>query len=331
MKPLIAVTMGDPGGIGPEVTLKALARQDVSDQLDAVVVGDVEVLQAMAKRLHLKLRIRAIDKLEEVNRDGAGTIVNVCQSFTSSTGFASGRVSAENGRASHSYIVTAARAALSKHIDAVCTAPIAKEALFEAGYEVPGHTELLAQTCGLESVRMMLVGGGLRVVLQSIHVALSDVPALVTREGIAESLRMITAFAAGTGNHFPRIAVCGLNPHAGENGHFGTEEQDIIEPAVNAAIVEGMQVNGPIPADTVFHRARQGEFDFVLAMYHDQGLIPVKTLDFHGGVNVTLGLPLLRTSPDHGTAFNLAGLGIADEGSMVSALKYAAGLVRGQL
>lgn len=321
--------MGDPGGIGPEVTLKALMRADVREQLDAIIIGDVEVLQKTAKRLRMAVPLKVVDAIgSPAGKDSL--VVSVFQPDPNRGDFSDAGVGAENGKMSHSYIVAAAQAVLAGHCDAMCTAPISKEALFAAGFTVPGHTELLAQLCKQNAVRMMLVGGGLRVVLQTIHVALKDVPGLVTTEAIAESLDMISDFAARVGFDSPKVAVCGLNPHAGEGGHFGTEEIDMIVPAVRTAASRGMQIAGPLPADTVYHQAMQGEFDFVLAMYHDQGLIPVKTLDFHGGVNVTLGLPLVRTSPDHGTAFALAGRGVADERSMVSALKYAAGLTLGQ-
>ncbi len=325
MRPRIAITMGDPGGIGPEVILKALARPGLVAHLNPVIVGDFRVLKDTAGRIKSGLIFKQLNEIDEQISDDAANIVGVWQPYPG-TDFSIGSISAENGRASHTYITEAAQAAIDKKVDAICTAPISKEALFAAGSQFPGHTEMLAHACGLQAVRMMLVGGGLRVALQTIHVALKDVPSLITTSGIVESVRMIQKFAAGTGELNPRIAVCGLNPHAGEGGHFGTEEPDIICPAVEAARAEGISVTGPFPADTVFHRTMQGDFDFVLAMYHDQGLIPVKTLDFHGGVNVTLGLPILRTSPDHGTAFDLVGKNQANESSMAAALLYAAKL-----
>jgi 4-hydroxythreonine-4-phosphate dehydrogenase len=243
--------------------------------------------------------------------------------------FLVGKVSELSGRAAHTWIETAARLALDKRVDAISTAPISKEAIYAAGVQFPGHTELLADLCGGCDVRMMLVGGGLNVVLQTIHVALKDVPALLTTETTIRSLDMIQQWWARFYGGAARIAVCGLNPHAGEAGHFGTEEQEIIAPAIAAAAGAGLNVTGPYPADTVFHRMRQGDFDVVLAMYHDQALIPVKTLDFHGGVNLTVGLPIIRTSPDHGTAFEIAGKGLANESSMVAAILKAAELARG--
>ncbi len=323
VKPRIAITMGDPGGIGPEVILKALARSDVRQALIPVIVGDLKVLGDTARRLNLGVPFHRVDAVDEAVPNRFGNAVAVWQPTLDYGSFLIGGISAENGKASRAYILEATQAALEKKVDSICTAPISKEALFAAGSGFPGHTELLADACGVEAVRMMLAGGGLRVVLQTIHVALKDVPALISIEAILKSLRMISQFATAAGESHPRIAVCGLNPHAGEGGHFGTEEITIIAPAVAAALDEGIAVTGPLPADTVFHRMLQGDFDFVLAMYHDQGLIPVKTLDFHGGVNVTVGLPIFRTSPDHGTAFNLVGQNLADESSMAAALLYA--------
>lgn len=331
----VAVSMGDPGGIGPEVIMKAILRPEVREVIDPVVVGNLHTMLETAKRLDAPVRFEEVGTLQRQVTDGRiqdiGIVLRVFDPTGGESNFMIGRVDAENGRASHAYIVAAAKAALAGDVDAVCTAPIAKEALFAAGYSVPGHTELLADLCSGATVRMMLAGGGLQVVLQTIHVALSRVPGLLSTIEILTSLQIISDFAAKTGIKSPRIGVCGLNPHAGEAGHFGNEEAEIITPAIDAAIAEGIEAIGPLPADTVFHRALHDDFDFVLAMYHDQGLIPVKTLDFNGGVNVTLGLPIVRTSPDHGTAFGIAGQGIADEGSMSAALTYAARIARGRV
>lgn len=311
MKPRVAITMGDPGGVGAEVILKALARPEVSAAIEPVIVGDHQIMQVAADLVGVDLKHLTIQQPYE----GRGDLVT-------------GAVSAENGRVSLRYIESAAAEVFEGRADAICTAPISKEAMHLAGSTFPGHTEMLAHLCGTNVVRMMLAGGGLRVVLQTIHVALKDVPGLLTIAGIQESLRIIRDFAAQNGQQAPRVAVCGLNPHAGEEGQFGREEIEVINPAIEAMRAEGMAVTGAVPGDTVFHRALEGEFDYVLAMYHDQALIPVKTLDFHGGVNVTLGLPLIRTSPDHGTAFGLAGKNQANESSMAAALLYAADLVQ---
>lgn len=324
----VAVSMGDPGGIGPEVTVKALLRPDVREMIDPIVIGNLDVMKRAAQCTDAPIRFEEAGSLQRPVIDGRvqdiGIVIRVFDPVGGVNNFTPGFVDAENGRASHAYIVAAAQAALAGNVDAICTAPIAKEALFAAGFSVPGHTELLADLCGGSTVRMMLVGGGLQVVLQTIHVALERVPGLLSTDEILTSLQIINDFAQKLGLDSPRVAVCGVNPHAGEAGHFGNEEAEIIAPAIQAAAADGIRVMGPLPADTVFHRALQDDFDFVLAMYHDQGLIPVKTLDFNGGVNVTLGLPIVRTSPDHGTAFGIAGQGLADEGSMTAALKYAA-------
>lgn len=364
--PIIGITMGDPGGVGPEIICKALSRglseaawgggagiQPVGRSAGhweagsniktgqvcrPVVIGSAGVMQGAAEQFAPELTFVAVDSISDavamlrgINEASAAIPVFSPPELPPDSLYTMGEIAAANGEASHACIVAAARAALDGEIHAICTAPIAKEALFKAGFRVPGHTELLASLCDAPAVRMMLVGGGLNVVLQTIHVALAEVPSLIGEAGILESLHIIEDFAGKTGAQSPRIAVCGLNPHAGEGGHFGNEEQTIIEPALAMARAAGMNVTGALPADTVFHRALQGEFDFVLAMYHDQGLIPVKTLDFHGGVNVTLGLPIIRTSPDHGTAFGIAGRGIAHEGSMIAAIRYAAQIATGNL
>jgi len=324
VKPVVAISMGDPGGVGAEVILKALARPEIKQALVPMVVGDEKTFRETASSLGLPYGLERISIEEGESRSGGELLI---QAYNPAGAFSQGEVAAENGAASYAFIETAARTVLDGHADALCTAPISKEAIKMAGVDFPGHTEMLAHFCGRSDVRMMLVGGGLRVVLQTIHVALKNVPGLLTMERIFQSLRMINEFASAAGEVAPRIGVCGLNPHAGEAGHFGREEIDVISPAVEMARAEGIDVSGPFPGDTIFHRMLAGDFDYVLAMYHDQALIPVKTLDFHGGVNVTVGLPLIRTSPDHGTAFGLAGRGVANESSMAAALLYAARLV----
>lgn len=331
--------MGDPGGVGPEVVIMALGQPEISGLLAPLLVGDLATWRAAAVLAGADpARLVEVPDPDDAvldfglsqSRPEAGRWPVWCPGGARRPdgGFAMGTLSAGNGRAAHACIVGAARLALAGRIDAVCTAPIAKEAMYAAGFEFPGHTEILADVCGGVPVRMMLEGGGLRAVLQTIHVPLASVPGLLTAESILETLRIAGAWFArhADGGRPARIAVCGLNPHAGEGGHFGREEIDIIVPAINAARAAGIDATGPWPGDTVFHRALQGEFDAVVAMYHDQALIPVKTLDFHGGVNITLGLPIVRTSPDHGTAFDLAGTGRADPRSMMAALRRAAEL-----
>lgn len=319
--PRIAISLGDPGGVGPEVVVKALARPEVRSRLCPIVVGDAALLQQTSSRLGLALEFSCEAKPGDVE-------IRVLEPVRRPLHYRCGEVSAANGSAAHGWIMEAVRLALVHEAEAICTAPISKEAMFAAGFAFPGHTELLAEQCGGCPVRMMLEGGGLHVVLQTIHVPLALVPGMLSTAGILESLEISQGWARRHVGPEPRIAVCGLNPHAGEGGHFGREDLDIIAPAVAAAREKGIAASGPHPADTVFHRALQGDFDLVLAMYHDQALIPVKTLDFHRGVNVTLGLPIVRTSPDHGTAFDIAGRGMANESSMTSALLRAAELAK---
>ena len=241
-----------------------------------------------------------------------------------------GRPTAAGGRAAAQCIELAIDACLKGRADAICTAPISKEGLRAAGYDFPGHTEMLAERSSAPLVAMMLAGGGLRVVLATIHEALDDVPKLIDHDKLAALLRLVRRSMPDFGIAQPRIGVAGLNPHSGEGGLFGREESEIIEPAIATVRDEGIDAIGPLAADTLFHRMLQGEFDVIVAMYHDQGLIPVKTLDFHGGVNITLGLPFVRTSPDHGTAYALAVRGEAQTGSILAALDQALLLARGR-
>lgn len=318
--------MGDPGGIGAEVLVKAAARREVQAAARLLVLGSRELLEREAKAAGVTLTVEEVLTADEANQLSPGHIA-VLKDITGET-FTHGLVSAENGIAAHRWITLGVELVRSGDAAALCTAPISKEAMYRAGFHFPGHTELLAELCGGAEVRMMLEAGGIHAVLQTIHVALTEVPQLINRGSILRTLEIMHAWGKTYQSKSPRIAVCGLNPHAGENGHFGREEIDVIRPAVEEAAVSGINAMGPYPADTIFWRARQGEFDLVLAMYHDQALIPVKTLDFHGGVNVTIGLPIIRTSPDHGTAFEIAGQGIANESSMVAALLRAAELGR---
>ncbi|MGI8904884.1 MAG: 4-hydroxythreonine-4-phosphate dehydrogenase PdxA [Candidatus Sumerlaeaceae bacterium] len=324
-KPRIAISMGDPGGIGPEVIAKALVHEDVRAATCTVVVGSADVLAVTCERLGISLRGRAIKHSADLDQRDELLIYDT---VGGESPYLVGKVSELNGRAAHQWIVTAAKLAMDRKVDAICTAPISKEAIYAAGVTFPGHTELLAYLCGGCDVRMMLAGGGLHVVLQTIHVPVAGVPPLLSTAAIGQSLQIINSWWLRYYHKAPRIAVCGLNPHAGEAGHIGHEEIDIIAPAIAEANASGIAATGPYPADTVFHRALQGDFEVVLAMYHDQALIPVKTLDFHGGVNLTLGLPIIRTSPDHGTAFSIAGKGVANESSMVAAILQAAKLAQ---
>ena len=289
-KPRIGITVGDPAGIGPEISIKAAADPKVLDLCEPVLYGphDAKALQP----------------------------------------FTPGQVSADAGRAAYDAIVMAVEQARAGRIDAIATAPINKEAFALAGIPFKGHTDLLAMLTKSGPAVMMFYAEQLRVVLATVHVALRDVPSLLTRE-LADFVIDITARELPRfGYPRPRIAVAGLNPHAGEHGVIGSEDDAVLRPAVEAARGRGLDVNGPLPADTVFGRAARGDFDVVIACYHDQGLIPVKLLAFGSAVNVTLGLPIIRTSVDHGTAFDIAGKGIADPESMIAAVLLAARLAQ---
>lgn len=301
--------MGDPGGVGPEIILKALTDERVGAALEPVLVGSKRVLQLAAENCGCPLPEEVVQPPDLGNET-----------------FVTGVVDARNGGAACQCIVHATHMALDGKVAAICTAPISKEALYAAGVHFPGHTELIAHECGDSEVRMMLEGGGLHVVLETIHVALADVPKKLTVASILRSIQICAQWGRKFIGPEARLAVCGLNPHAGEAGHFGREEIEVIAPAIERAKSQGIIVSGPYPGDTVFHRSRKGDFDMVLAMFHDQALIPVKTLDFDRGVNVSIGLPIIRTSPDHGTAFDIAGKGIANPSSMISALLRAAEL-----
>lgn len=323
-RPLLGVTLGDPAGIGPEVTVKALAEHSTFDVCRPLVLGDVGAIKKAMATSGLSMTV--------VERDSAraatgrhGEIEVLALSRLADDDLIPGRPSPAGGLAAAKFIEKGALLALSGEIDAIVTAPISKEALNQAGYKFPGHTELLAHMSGNPPVVMMLAGDRLRVVLVTIHKALADVPKLVTMEKILETTRITNDWLCRYfGLPRPRVAVAALNPHAGESNMFGREETDIITPAVQTLTREGIDVSGPFPPDTLFYRAVQGEFDVVVCMYHDQGLIPFKLLHFKDGVNVTLGLPIIRTSVDHGTAYELAGRNLADHQSMMAALKMAA-------
>ncbi|MFQ5465666.1 MAG: 4-hydroxythreonine-4-phosphate dehydrogenase PdxA [Thermodesulfobacteriota bacterium] len=316
--PRIAITMGDPVGVGPEIILKALGDGRVRRAARPVVIGDVNVLGDVARRLGLKPPPR-------------GSVVEV--SALDPEGLAPGAPTEASSAAMIGYIERAVGFVLSGEADAVVTAPISKAAARVAGFSFPGHTEFLAHLTGTRDFVMMLGGAerrDLKVALTTIHVPLSEVPRLVTPSRVYRTIRITDeAFRRDFGVRAPRIAVAGLNPHAGEGGLFGDEDRKKIAPAVRRAVREGIDAAGPLPADTVFYRAAvRHDFDVVVAMYHDQGLGPLKLLHFDDGVNVTLGLPIIRTSVDHGTAYDIAWTGKASAESMVSAIRMAAGMAR---
>ncbi|GAB7025680.1 4-hydroxythreonine-4-phosphate dehydrogenase PdxA [Geotalea toluenoxydans] len=322
-KPAIAITMGDPAGIGPEIIVKSMARPEILASCRPVIIGDRSVLQRAIDLLAADLRITTIEEMPD--RDpAAGELYLKPLSDLAPQDMEYGKPTAAGGDAVFRYITEAARLCLDSEVDAMATAPINKEAMNAAGHHYPGHTELLAELTGTDDFVMMLAGSRLRVTLVTIHEALADVPRLVTFDKVLATIRTTNGDLARYFTPRPRLAVLALNPHCGEGGMFGNEDRDIIQPAVEAARSEGIDATGPLSADTLFHLAVKGDYDAVICMYHDQGLIPLKLLHFDDGVNVTLGLPIIRTSVDHGTAYNLAGKGIASEESMVAAIKMAA-------
>ncbi len=324
-KPVIAITMGDASGIGPEIIMKALARDDVHALCRPLVVGDAGRLREAGALVGSTLDVRARATPREAEyAPGTAEVIDL---GLIPPRHPFGTLSALSGEAAFRYIERATRLVEAGAAQAICTAPLSKEALHAAGHKYPGHTELLAHLTGTPEVSMMLVAPKLRVIHVTTHVGLIEAirriePGLVERVIARGRATLVKAGIAG-----PRIGICGINPHAGENGLFGEgEEEEKIIPAVQACRARGWDVTGPLPADTLFFRAARGDFDLVVAMYHDQGHGPVKVMGLEAGVNITIGLPVVRTSVDHGTAFDIAGQGIADEGSLVEALRQAAEL-----
>jgi 4-hydroxythreonine-4-phosphate dehydrogenase len=317
MQPLpLAITMGDPAGIGPEVALKALSRPAIRRRVQPILVGDPNVWIETARRSKLELSSPGIAIISTSDLPSRYRL----------SGKPRGEAhTAACGDAAHAAIIEAVELVQQGRAAGLVTAPISKAHLVAAGHDYPGHTELLAHLCGDVPVRMMMAGGTLRVVLVTIHMALRQVPRRLTAPAVLETIA-ITAAALRRrfGVRRPRIAVTGLNPHAGEGGLFGKEDLQVILPAVRSARRRGIDAVGPLAADGVFPYAARGDYDAVVAMYHDQGLAPFKLLHFADGVNCTLGLPFVRTSPDHGTAFDIAGQGKADPSSMAAAIQLAA-------
>ncbi len=320
MKKTILITLGDPGGVGAEVALKAFTSEKISGAKRIVFIGDTLLLREAAKMLSCDFEIREINSISEAEFEG--NIVNIIN-LRILRSLEKCRSTAEGGMASAEYIKKAVQIILNKDADALVTAPISKDAFKKAGVKWPGHTEMLAELTDTRDFAMMLCGGRLKVVLVTIHVKLKDVPGLIKKEKVLRTIRLAHKAAAMLGIAQPRIAVSGLNPHAGETGIFGDEEVLEILPAIENAKDDGLPVEGPFPPDTLFYKAYKGEFDMIIAMYHDQGLIPLKMIAFEKGVNVTVGLPIIRTSPDHGTAYDIAWKGIADPSSMIEAIKMA--------
>jgi 4-hydroxythreonine-4-phosphate dehydrogenase len=326
-RPIVAITMGDPCGVGPEVIAKSLAEPALVGCCRPLVLGDASAMaRALAvTRVPLHLEILADEELPPPEPSASVLYLRALTGLADAD-MAYGRPTEASGSAMFRYITTAARMCQEGRAAAMVTAPINKEAMNRAGHRYPGHTELLADLTGTKEFVMMLAGDRLRVTLVTIHEALAAVPHLVTRERVLSTIRITHQDLHRYFHPHPRIAVLALNPHCGEGGMFGTEEANVIAPAIAAARAEGIDATGPLSADTLFHFAARGKYDAVVCMYHDQGLIPLKLLHFDDGVNVTLGLPIIRTSVDHGTAYDLAGTGKASAASMTAAIRMAASM-----
>ncbi len=340
----LAITMGDPGGVGPEIILKALNSPEVGKKCVPIVIGDAGAMEAALRLLSLPMKLRTIQSPEEArNKKNTVELIDLGIETTSSAGshhfgrrgragifqtksFTVNKPTKESGKACAGYIKKAVEFALDKLVDGIVTAPISKEALKMAGFTWPGHTEMLAEMTDTTEYAMMLIGGPLRVILVTIHTALKNVPDLITKKKVIKTIYLAKKACDMLGLRNPRIAVAGLNPHAGEAGIFGDEEIKKIIPAIRSVVKEGIVVSGPYAPDTVFHKAYDGDIDIVVCMYHDQGLIPLKMIAFDKGVNITVGLPFVRTSPDHGTAYDIAWRGVANPSSMIEAIKLAARL-----
>lgn len=315
----VGITMGDAAGIGPEIIVKACAQ---GLRAPAVVYGDAGIMRRAAAALGARLDVVEVGSAAQAQCE-PGYIEVVPCGAPLPPDLPVGQACAPAGQAAYDYLCAAIDAAQAGHIRAIVTAPLSKHSMHLAGIDQPGHTEILAERTHTADYAMMLANDELRVLLVTIHIALADVPRAITLQAESRAIRLADRACRQMGIARPRIAVAGLNPHAGEDGKFGREDIDIIGPAIAQARDAGLDVSGPWPGDTVFMRARRGEFDIVVAQYHDQGLIPVKYLGLDQGVNVTVGLPFVRTSVDHGTAFDIAGKGVADAASLVAAFDLA--------
>lgn len=321
-RPIVAITMGDPTGIGPEIVMRALAHAQTYEICRPLVVGDLSRLRLAAGIVHSDLDLRAIASPAEAGFKCG--VVDVIDLAVSTPDLPFGAVSPIGGEAAYRFVEKACALAMAGEIDAICTAPLSKEALHAAGHRYPGHTELLAHLTGTPEVSMMLTAPNLRVIHVTTHIGLIDAINRIEPGLVERTIARGHAVLVKAGIAEPRIGVCAINPHAGEGGLFGYgEEAAKIAPAIAACRAKGWRVDGPLPADTLFFRAGRGDFDLVVAMYHDQGHGPVKVLGIEAGVNITVGLPVVRTSVDHGTAFDIAGTGKADERSLLEALRQA--------
>jgi 4-hydroxythreonine-4-phosphate dehydrogenase len=326
--PTIAITMGDPAGVGPEILAKALAQDKVYQWCRPLVVGDAGLLSSCLAKVATAPSVRVISEPSAVQ--GQPGCVDLMEGpRLDREACLPGLPTVEGGKAMVNYIQTAVGLALAGEVAGVVTCPINKALMHQSGYPYEGHTQMIAHLTGSDEFVMMLAGEFLKVALVTIHCPIEQIPHILTAEMVYRTIRIThRALEEDFGLLRPRLGVAALNPHAGEGGLFGTQETEVIQPAVQRAREEGMAAAGPLPADTLFHRAISGQFDAVVAMYHDQGLIPIKLLHFSDAVNITLGLPIIRTSVDHGTAYDIAGSWQADPSSLVAAMRVGAQMIK---
>lgn len=321
-KPIIGITMGDGAGVGPEIIMKALDDAKIYEICAPFVIGDTKLLERAGKIVGNEALVKAISSPDDATFQHG--VVEVIDLNLLPGDLPFGQISAEAGNAAFRYLERAIHLANEGKIDGICTAPLNKEALHKGGHFYPGHTEILAELTQTEDYSMMLSAPKLKVIHVTTHIGIIDAVKKINPTRVYKVIKLAHDTLKKAGYEEPRIAVCGINPHAGENGLFGNgEEEDKIIPAVEQAKGKGINVVGPLPADTLFFRTVRGDFDIVVAMYHDQGHGPVKVLGLEAGVNITVGLPIIRTSVDHGTAFDIAGKGIADELSLKEAIRQA--------
>ncbi|MBN1477654.1 4-hydroxythreonine-4-phosphate dehydrogenase PdxA [Candidatus Sumerlaeota bacterium] len=328
--PLLALTLGDIAGVGPEIVAKVLADSETRELAHLAVFGPHRPLRHAIDQFTAGIPTERVESAAELSAwdfRAAVPVVDDLSVRAPSCREVMGKVDADAGRSSHAAVLAAIDACLAGHTDAMVTAPIHKAAWSQAGVKHPGHTEVLAERTGTRRVLMMLACHQLKVILATIHIRLADVPRAITRERLADVIEGTAESMPLFGADTPRLAIAGLNPHAGDGGLFGDEEITVIGPAVEEARARGIDISGPFPADTVFARAKEGAFDAVIALYHDQGLAAIKTLEFERTVNISLGLPIIRTSVDHGTAFDIAGQGIASPTSLREAIQWATEMV----
>jgi 4-hydroxythreonine-4-phosphate dehydrogenase len=323
-RPIVAVTMGDASGIGPEVIVKAFLNPEIQNTVRPIVVGDARIMKTALKFAKGQpVEVHAVKRVLEAKFQNGVIDVLDLQNLEPSK-VKMGQICSPCGKAAIQYLEKAIKLAMDGDVDAIATAPINKEAMHKAGYKFHGHTEILAKRTRTKNYAMMFVSDPFWVMLVTTHLPLSKVSKAVTKKKVLQTIKLANEFLYSVRGKKPKIGVAGLNPHAGEGGIFGTEEKKAIKPAVEEAKRMGINVKGPISPDGIFYLANVGLFDIVIAMYHDQGLIPLKLLSFNRSVNVTVGLPIIRTSVDHGTGFDIAGKGWANPTSLIEAIKVAA-------